>query len=267
MFFKKDPRQTPAVKVKKASDIISGSSHKQKKYLSIMLVPSYTTGKTRSLRIPRAVFYCVIISLFAVSAIIAGLQIRANYLRHVAEHYSNELALTAEELLTFQFESEYEMNNILAANADVVSQLTDEQLDRWREENRLRREYQASLDEIQYQLDALERWIHEFDEELTAAIAGLTDRTFIPPVAAILDRLNASQAAIREAGMFPGYENGYANGYTNGLARGVALNDEEGNENEEEAGIVLLSALTLPAPVSRDDLTAQIEMHKNTLEI
>jgi murein DD-endopeptidase MepM/ murein hydrolase activator NlpD len=262
MFFKQNQRSTPTVKVRKASDIINNSSHKQKKYFSLMLVPSYTSGKTRSIRVPRSVFYCVVVSLFVISSVIAGLQIRANYFMRTAEEFQTRLIITEEELEYVISSSEEELNEWIAANQLAVDQLGEEHLRNLHEERRQRREYQETLNELQDLLDALERQITEFDEDLTAAIAGLTVRSFIPPVAALLERLNESQTELRS--LFqpeaPAYRNGYANGYTDGQPVALASTAPSGD-------IVLLSALALPPPVSESDLRSQIESHKRTLEM
>jgi len=263
MFFKKNPQAPPAVKVKKASDIIKSGSHKQKKYLSLMLVPSYTTGKTRSVRIPRALFYCVLISVFAISSVIAGLQIRAEHLRRMAQHYSTQLSMTEEQFREFKFETEEELDEWRAANADLADQLGDEIFDRRRAEINMRREHQGTLDDVQDYLEELERQIQDFEEKLNAAVTGLTHRTFIPQIANLLEQMNNSQAQIRAA-FLPAeaaYENGYANGHASDHT--VAFADTRVD------GVVGLSAvsLSLPPVVTEDDLHAQISDLLNTLEM
>jgi murein DD-endopeptidase MepM/ murein hydrolase activator NlpD len=260
MFFKENPRpnprQAPPVRVKKASEIINSSSHKQKKYVSLMFVPSYSKGKTRSLRVPRSVFYCVIASLFVVSAVIAGLQIRAAYLMHVVQDTQAKLDTTMEEFLAHQWESDEELNNALAANQDIASRLTGEQLRAIQEETRLRRDHQLALKELQDLLDSLEQQIQDFDDGLAAAIAGLSKHSFIPPVSRRLDQLHESQAELRE--LLLNRDTPYTNGYTNGLALA---------DTDYDAGIILLStSYLLPPALSEEDLHARIEAHKQTLQ-
>ncbi|MCL2204870.1 MAG: peptidoglycan DD-metalloendopeptidase family protein [Defluviitaleaceae bacterium] len=272
MFFKKDPspapRQNPPIKARKASEIINASgSHKQKKYLSIMLVPSYTTGKTRSLRVPRAVFYCVLISLFVVSAVIAGLQIRATYAMRMAQDYSTRLTLTEEEFDSFMDQSEDELNEWIAAHVDITDTLEAE---RWRaqwQENQLKREHNNSLEDLQDRINDLQQQIIEFDEGLSAAIAGLSRRAFIPPVANLLEQLNAAQDEIRATHAQNGYYNGY---YENGYYANGQVVSALSASAHFEGGAGFLGAtnpLALPPPVTEEDLIAQIEEHLQTLSL
>ncbi|MCL2189029.1 MAG: M23 family metallopeptidase [Defluviitaleaceae bacterium] len=270
MFFKKDPLQAQAPKVKKASDIISASgSHKQKKYWSIILAPSYTSGKTRTLRVPRAAFYCVLISLFVVSAVIAGLQIRANYAMRMAQNYNILWTEMEEKFDNAMLENEEELDAWLAAHADVTDALEREQLRARFHENHLMREHYDSLHDLQDEILDLRNLIYELDESLTAAIAGLSRRAFIPSVANHLERLNTSQAEIRAA-FYENqenqqYENGeytngyYANGYySNGETVPVAAIASTLNLNE---GAVFLGggSLALPPALTEEALLKQIE--------
>ena len=268
MFFKKNNGAATVPKVKRASDIIGASgSHKQKKYLSLMLVPSYTTGKTRTLRIPRAVFYCVLVGLFVVSAIIAGLQIRGTYLHRMAQEYRSELHLTIDEFEQHIFETEQELDAFLAVTQDMAGQLTAEQIDRVRERTNLQRDHRDSLEYLEERLYDLQRNIEYFDERLIGAIHGLAARTFIPALAPLVDQLNESQAALRatfelDLGLF--YANGYANGYTNGLpmaaARALVDYDYDGN------GFVPLHAMAMPVAVTEESLLLQIDESLRILE-
>ena len=188
--------------VTKVSDIIDTRSHKQKKYISLMFVPSYTNGKTRSLRVPRGVFYFIIISMFAVSAVIAGLTLRSNYFMAMAQDYSAELERVNEEFMAHIFESEAELDFWMEANTGIAAMLTDEQIRAQREEIRLRQIHQGSLDDLQGQLLELERQVRAFDKEIQAAIEGMAARAFIPPVGDLLDRLHTTQAVLLAESIF-----------------------------------------------------------------
>jgi murein DD-endopeptidase MepM/ murein hydrolase activator NlpD len=260
MFFKKNPHSPPVVREKKASEIIKASSHKQKMYHTLMLVPSYTTGRTRSLRIHRSVFYCVLISLFVVSAVIMGLQIRANYFNRIAQDYSTRLAITMEEFDDFKYDSMEELNKWIADHGDAIDDLEAERFRaRW-QENNLMRDHQGALNDVQNYLDELERQINEFEEKLAAAIEGLSSRAIIPPIANLLEQLENSQAQIRETFLFS--TPGYTNGYTNGIASAIPVSFSEN-------GIVPLHgyALTLPPETTEEDLHDQIQYLLHTLDM
>lgn len=264
MFLKKNKnkkeKKKNVVKVKRASDIIKNNSHKQKKYLSLMLVPSYTTGKTRSLRIPRSLFYFVLISLFAVSSVIAGLQIRAEHMRRLAEGFSTQLDEVVTRFDDFKAESEEQMEEWISKYVDANDTAAADRVRAHFNETNIMREHQSTLDDMQNYLNELENMIHDMDGKLVAAIEGLSVRSFIPPVAKLLEELHISQSEIRAAFSavaftIPVYENGYYTG--------------EGVITTQTEGFVPLgaSALTLPPPVSREDLRTQITEMKHTIEM
>ncbi|MCL2363644.1 MAG: M23 family metallopeptidase [Defluviitaleaceae bacterium] len=280
MFLKKNPQTTPVVKVKKASDIINTGSHKQKKYLSLMLVPSYSTGKTRTLRIPRATFYAVLVALFVVSAVIAGLQIRADHMRRVAEQYSHDLADTQDQFEAFRLESYEEFEELLAAYRDVHEDLSEEEIRHMATENLLRREHQAILDGLGDVIADQERQIEEALQILEAAIEGLTARAFIPPIAPLVAQLQASQAEVRasfESASYDTYMNGlygYADEYINGSPIGVVLSD--GVIPIDDDGVIPISAamasiapmtLYLPPLITEEYLHNRLEENQRTLDM
>ena len=279
MFLKKNPQTTPAIKVKKASDIINSGSHKQKKYLSLMLVPSYSTGKTRTLRIPRAMFYAVLAALFAVSAVIAGLQIRADHMRRLAEQVNDDLVATQYEFEAFRLESYEEFEELLAAYREVHSDLSDEEVRHMATENILRRQHQAVLDGLGDVISSQERQIEEAMQLLEAAIEGLSARAFIPPIAPLVAQLQESQAEVRAS--FESaveYTNGYVSDYENGIPVGVVLSDGavidgQVDVDDQVNGIVPLHAaampmyLSLPPLITEEYLLNRLEENQRTLDL
>ena len=206
MFRRHNTRPT----VKKVSALVDNRSHKQRKYISLMLVPSYSSGRTRSLRIPRVVFYCILIAIFAVTAVTTGF-----YLRSV--RYSQELERTEEYLFytqyafeAFQALSEEEQARWMEENMQMYEQLTEEQRIARIEQNLLRQAQQNALNDLQHQIDQLEQMIRDFDEQRQAIIDGLSSRIIIPPVAALFDAMNESQANLMSYSVLIGYHQYYA---------------------------------------------------------
>jgi len=275
MFLKKNTQMPSVVKVKKASDIINSASHKQKKYLSLMLVPSYSTGKTRTLRIPRATFYGVLAALFIVSAVIAGLQIRADFMRREAERINHVLEDTQYEFITYQITRAEEFNEIEEALREAHGNLSEEEFRNLMEETLLRRQHQRALDNLGDVIAEQERQIEEFEQMLQAAIEGLAARAFIPPIAPLVNQLQTSQAEIRTSfepvlndedyGYTYGYENGSAFASPVGivLSEGVILTD----------GVVPVGAaiapmnFALPPLVTEEYLHARLEENQHVLDM
>jgi hypothetical protein len=262
MFFKKNLHGMPVVKVKKASEIINSGSHKQKKYLSLMLVPSYTTGKTRTLRLPRSVFYFVLLALFVISAVIAGLQIRGTYFQHIAAEIQIDLELTQEAFDSFEDKTMQEIDDWIAQFHAVGGELSAEQIARQRDNFNMENAHQGELNNVQNQLNELIRSIRQMDESLLAAIEGLTSRTFVPIIGTLFDGLLASQAEIR-AEFYDAQAVFFFNGYTNGLYA------EPFSAEYADAGFITLDAggPVHPARATEEDLLAQIEYAMRELDM
>ena len=210
--------------VKKVSELVDKRSHKQRKYISLMLVPSYSTGRTRSLRIPRVVFYCILFTVIGVATVTSALWLYSERLNQQYQDTRESLYYTRDRFIEFQSQSEEEQARLLEESLYIYEQLTEEQRMFRIEQNRLRQEHdremqeqQTALYDIQSQIDDLERMIHEFEDERQNIVSGLSDRALIPPVAAILQLLGESQAELLSNSSLWGsvYENGhiYENGY------------------------------------------------------
>ena len=182
--------------VKKVSTMVNKRSHKQRKYISLMLVPSYSSGRTRSLRIPQMVFYCILITIIAVSAITAGFYLRSERFAQQYQHTRENLYNTQYMFEAFQAYAVDEQARLMEESLYIYEQLTEEQRMFRMEQSRLRHEQQTALDHLRTQIDDLERAIRAFDEQRQEIIDGLSARSIIPPVAALLDRMNDSQATI-----------------------------------------------------------------------
>jgi len=161
-----------------------------------MLVPSYSSGKTRSLRIPRVVFYCIIFTIFAVATVTATLYLRSE---RFAEQYRDTREYLYDTQATFDAfmaQTEEEQIRLMEESMEIYDQLTEEQRMARINQDLLRREQQRALNDLQIQLDDLEQALRDFDDERQAIIDGLSSRTVIAPVANLFESLVNSQAAL-----------------------------------------------------------------------
>ncbi|MCL2577345.1 MAG: peptidoglycan DD-metalloendopeptidase family protein [Defluviitaleaceae bacterium] len=198
MFFRrKEPSTRPAVK--KVSEFINTKSHNQKKYISLMLVPSYSTGKTRSLRIPRAVLYSVAIVFFLIFSVVMGFYLNSRYQQQVAANLSNSLDETQAAFSTYRYESEQAQSELIDATVQMYEQLSEEQMRARLEIDRQERRHQDTLDDIWDIIDGLEDQIREFEEERQEIISNLSSRSVIPPIANLLSEMEKTQENLREA--------------------------------------------------------------------
>jgi len=188
--------------VKKVSELINTKSHKQKKYISLMVVPSYSTGKTRSLRVPRALFHGVLASLLIVTAVVTGFYLRSNHLMNVAQNLEAALHETEETFSEFRAYAEQVQDDLIETASQIYAELNEvegraqDALDEKAEVHR------TELEIILEQIEEIERAIRELDEGRQAMMAGLSARAeIIPPIAGILAQLEAAEAALRQSSL------------------------------------------------------------------
>ena len=182
--------------VKKVSALVDKRSHKQRKYLSLMLVPSYSSGRTRSLRIPRLVFYCILGIVAVVSTVTAGLWISRQRFAQQYQDTSEYLHDTQQRLEEYQYEFMLEQARLLDEQLQLYEQLTDEQRQARIDQFLLQQRQQNALNELRMQIDELEEMIRYFDEQRQALIEGLSSRLFIPPVYELYNLMMDSQASL-----------------------------------------------------------------------
>jgi len=203
MFFKRILQDNTRPVVKDVSHFINNKSHKQKKYISLMVVPSYSTGKTRSIRVPRSLFYGVISCMLFISAAFTGLYLRSNYHQREALYLESSLLEIGEYLYGFRADAYQTQNNLIDAVMEINAELSQRDYLAQLELDQQARIHQIEVDviwgEIRRQIEEIERTIVEFDEDRQAIIDGLSGRAaIIPPVAALMIQLEESQTQIRE---------------------------------------------------------------------
>jgi len=178
-----------------------------------MLVPSYSSGKTRSLRIPRLVFYCILGIVAAVSTITAGLWISRQRFAQQYQDTREYLQDTQYRFETFQYESLDDQVRRMEENLLLYEQLTEAERQARIDQFLLQQRQQNALNELRMQIDELEQMIRYFDEQRQGIIDGLSSRLFIPPVMMLHGLMVESQATLlSESILFNSYES-YENEY------------------------------------------------------
>lgn len=224
---KKENQNTPAVK--KVSELINSKSHVQKKYISLMLVPSYSTGKTRSLRIPRAVLHGLAISIFIVFSVFMGLYLRSIHFENAARDLGNLLEDTEEEFYLFQQEAEEVQQYLQDAAAEIYGRYTVEQRRAQLEIDRADRRHQQNLEDIWDLIEALEDQVIETDERIQEITSNLGARRIINNIVTHINQMEATQEYLRET-LMPVWEppaGDSAVGLMGGVVQIAALNEDE----------------------------------------
>jgi len=197
MFFKRKGGVRP--KVTSASKYIDTKSHKEKKYLSLMLVPSYSTGKTRTLRIPRSVFHGVVIGFLVISAVITGLYLRS---LHFQGRYAQTEALLHDTVGAFHEHvaiSEQIQETLMESAANAFEEIGASETRARAERDYLERGHQNALGSLSEEMDEAQDRLHLLNEQLQGAIDGLSARVnIIPPAADLFNQLTNSQASLLE---------------------------------------------------------------------
>jgi len=193
--FKQDnTRQQSRPTVKKVSELIDKTSHEQKKYLSLMLVPSYSTGKTRSLRIPRGVFHGMLIGMLVFSAVVTGFYLRSNHFMRMAQELYQERDEIAETLAETQHMAEVVQSDLINSMIQVYERYSEVQQNTQSRLENQAREHQTVLDGLWDQVDEFEQLIRELEEDQQAVLEGLSSRADkIPPIASLLNQLEESR--------------------------------------------------------------------------
>ena len=183
--------------VTSVSKLIDKKSHKQKKYISLMVVPSYSTGKTRTLRVPRALFHGIIASMLIVSAVVTGVNLRANYFQRMAQDLDQSLVATENRYYQFRAYAEQVQDDLLETASQIYAELSDSEHRAQSALNEQATIHQSELESILEQIENIERIIRELDEDRLSAIEGLGSRAeVIPPIASLFAELEASQEAL-----------------------------------------------------------------------
>ncbi|MCL2840235.1 MAG: peptidoglycan DD-metalloendopeptidase family protein [Defluviitaleaceae bacterium] len=195
-FWKKSQASRPAIK--KASELINKNSHKQMKYISIMIVPSNAVESVKSLRMPRTVFHGIAIAIFVIVLTIAGLFLRSHYFVHVISQFYEELSEARDAFDEFQMVFAQEEAELLGTVAELSEQLNEEQALAQQEVNHQLLRQQYELGDIWAHINYLENMLDNLESTRQETIARLRTRTFIPGVEDILPALEAAQYALIE---------------------------------------------------------------------
>ena len=181
-----------AKNIKSVSKLIGDTSLKQKKYISLMLVPSYSTGTTRAIRLPRWIFHAICITILLIILTISGLFLHSVYLSNQVDRHVIYLDEVTDELLRFQELSEEERTRLLELLESVDENARQQII-----------EYEKQLEANQQMLDSILEEIQKIFEDIQELeimrqeiFDYLSTRAIHIPISDTLARLNASQENI-----------------------------------------------------------------------
>jgi len=192
VFFNRASQARPAVK--KVGELVNFKAHKQKKYISLMLVPSYSGAKTRSVHIPRTLFFGTFLFFLLLASSILGFHLRAIHFENLTHTLAYTLEETIENFYEYRITAGDLHTYLLDNSADVYARLGQEQhrarAEMWQQESR----HLGDFEYVQSALHELERQIALFETERKQTLETLTRRAgFIPPIANTVRYLVQSQ--------------------------------------------------------------------------
>ena len=229
---------------------INTKSHVQKKYLSLMLVPSYTSGKTRSIRIPYMAFYMLFFTLLAIAAVVLFFYAQAEISMRREASVRAYLEQYQEAYVSLQEITEEEQRRLTEENINMRSALTQQQIRGREEQHQQRLTYLETLEAIQAYIEGLELQLEQFEIYRQEIMEHLSSNAHIPPVRNMLNEMHQSQVHLLAA--------------LQDLSEYSELRRQRANE--QNSSIMLMSSLTTAEDAAMElfDYIAVVELTLET---
>ena len=168
-------------------------THAQKKYFSLMLVPSYSFGKTRSIRISINVFYTVFFAVLTTFVIMSFLYIQARFFGQEVKAFSVSLEQAQVAYTNLQKEAAREQNQLVEGVVSLQSDITYEKLSNMEELQRQHLDYIESLEALWVYIEGLEMRLRQYETYRQEIIDQLSESAHISIVNNILNDIQQSQ--------------------------------------------------------------------------
>lgn len=241
--------QSPKQIIKRArakNEFINRKSHVQKKFFSLMLVPSYSSGKTRSIRIPYTAFYILFFTILTVAAVMLTLHWRTQNYIQIAHYTAAHLEQAQEAYAILQEVTEEEVNRLTEDNINLHSALVRDRIRGQEEQHQQRLTYLETLESIQAYVEGLEEQLQQFETYRQEILDQLSASAGIPAVRAMLNEMHQSQMHL--------------------LATLNDLNEHSAARRYREQNLItLMGSLSTPAWDAADDLFEYIAILELTL--
>jgi len=176
-------------KDKSIKALTNPKTHIQKKYFSLMLVPSFTGGKTRSVRIPYNALYAALGLVLFVAVFVPALSFYAQHNRQNAQQYAENLEQSQEAFEAERFrliEEIGERDARIHEGEEVLQSTVDE----------IKQFHLEELEAVTAYIEALEEQVGEQTESIQAIMDMLASNRHIPAVGRAVDDLQQSHMAL-----------------------------------------------------------------------
>jgi len=178
---------------------IHSHTHTQKKYFSLMLVPSYSFGKTRSIRISINAFYTIFVAILITFAIISFLYIQSRFFSQEVQAFSASLEQAQMAYTNLHQVTEREQNHLIEGVVSLQSDITEEQLSNQEEQLLQHQDYLDNLETFWIHVKGLEKRLQRYENYRQEIIEQLSQSAHIPVVSNILNDIQQSQLSLMSA--------------------------------------------------------------------
>jgi len=223
----------------------------EKKFLSLMLVPSYSSGKTRSIRIPYSAFYILFAVIAVTGAVILGLHFRSQYLMQIAQYTAENLEQVQEAYISLQEVSEQERRLRAEERVNLQSELMRERLRGQELQEYQEQSYMESLEALQNYVEGLEGQLTQFEIYRQEILDLLSSSAHIPPVRNMLNEMYLTQMSLQDDLMNLHY-------YAEARRMRNQLSDDE--------NLALLSGYQGEVPSFADEILSHIALVELTIQ-
>ena len=253
-------------------------THIQKKYFSLMLVPSYSYGTTRSIRISIRTLYTLLFVILAILATLAFLYVQSVFHRQTVEYFFASLEEAQADYANLQREFVSEQQHLLEGVNYLQANIEDARAQSKDSLLQQQQYYLANLENIRAQAGVLEARLRQYESYRQEMVDRLRESAHIPAVNNILNEIYESQmfltSVLQEIHDFTTVPHVYANGQFDGHAyvfSGFALlahpqgRQTEVSVYEVESDLIHYISMLGLALEAQDELFIRLEQQVRTV--
>jgi len=174
---------------KKSAYVPQRKSHRQKKYFSLMLVPAYTSGKTRSIRISIRAFYITFFVIVSVLATLLFLHFQSMNFVQAIMYTSAFLEETEAAYQNLQEEVDQEQNQLTVQLVSLQNNLNIDVVENQRELLIQQRDFIDELAYIRAYAESLETRLWQYEIYRQEIISRLSQSAHLPVVSNVLNEM------------------------------------------------------------------------------
>jgi len=180
-------------KITKNNKRTTSHMHTQKRFFSLMLIPSYSSGKTRSIRISFSTLYIALFAMVAIACIMGFLHFQSRSFSQVVLEASASLEQTQEAFASLQEITEQEQSQLVEGIVSLLTDINDERTRSQEEMQQQQQDFLETLESIWLYTNDLEMRIRTYETYRQEIMTRLDESSHIPIVSRALNDMQQSQ--------------------------------------------------------------------------